>query len=199
MSAERYSVEQVAEALRQSAGIYTAAAVMLQCAPNTVRNYVERYPELQDVLDDVLRVNLDLAEIGLINQIKNAEAKDHYKSLAFYLANKGQDRGYGNRGGRPKKPETVAAEGLDLRSEEGVRVFYERLAAQALASGDVTAAIRAVEQLQRYQPPRSEAPMPALHTPEGVEALFAELEAVPLELLERCVAQRRARAGGGTG
>lgn len=191
--AEMFTVAQVAEALRLSAGIYTAAAVMLKCAPNTVRNYVLRHPELAELREEIVNETLDLAEIGLLNILKDPKHRDQLKATTYYLSSKGQDRGYGGgKPGRPKKPETIAAEGLDLTSEEGQVEFYKRLAARALEVGDAAAAMRAVEQLRRIKPPDTGPVLPPMHTPEGRAAVVGELLALPLDLLLEAVAAKQA-------
>lgn len=186
--AERWTVEEVAAALRATGGIHTFAARRLGCAPNTIANYIRRYPELKQIEEEVTRTNLDIAESGLLLNIK---AKD-VPSIKFYLSTKGRERGYGGgKPGRPFKPETIAARDLDLTKVEGRRTFYERLAWAALEKGDDAAAMRAVDLLKREAPIEVAPLLPPMHTPEGRMALVEELALLPLDLLEEAVARAR--------
>ena len=78
---ERYTMAQVEAALRASAGIYTAAAAKLKCAPNTVKNYVTKYPALKDVLKEITEGSLDLAEGQLLSAIKGG----NLTAVIFFL------------------------------------------------------------------------------------------------------------------
>jgi hypothetical protein len=62
---EHYSVEHVAAALSQAKGRRTRAAGILGCTGRTVRNYLERYEELRDLLADLEGLRLEDAEEGL--------------------------------------------------------------------------------------------------------------------------------------
>ena len=42
----KFTVEQIAAALRESAGIRSGAALRLGCSPTTITNYVEANPDL---------------------------------------------------------------------------------------------------------------------------------------------------------
>ncbi|WP_394849685.1 hypothetical protein LZC95_19810 [Pendulispora brunnea] len=90
---ERFRVEQVAEALRMSAGIFTAAANKLGCAPNTIKNYVQRHPSLQAVCDEAQFKTLDLAESKLLAAI----GEGNLTAVIFYLKCRGKARGYVER------------------------------------------------------------------------------------------------------
>ncbi len=90
---ETYSVNAIAEALRASAGIYSAAAAKIGCAPNTVRNYVLRHPELQEVVDEVRENTLDLAE----SQLLKALGDGNLTAVIFFLKCRGKQRGYVER------------------------------------------------------------------------------------------------------
>ena len=65
----------IAKALRASAGIYTSAAAMLNCSRNTVKGYVERYPHLQRVLEEIQEARLDLAETVLVKAMDDDDLK----------------------------------------------------------------------------------------------------------------------------
>ena len=44
---ERYTVKQVAKALKSAAGIGAAAANRLKCSPATITNYMQRHPRAE--------------------------------------------------------------------------------------------------------------------------------------------------------
>jgi hypothetical protein len=94
-----FQVHQVAEALRRSAGVVSAAAQLLQqatgrgCQPQTVRTYLKRHPELAEEIQEAVEVNLDLAETKLLAAINNGNDW----AVKFYLETKGKHRGYTRR------------------------------------------------------------------------------------------------------
>ena len=57
---ERYTVEQVANALTESAGLRSVAARKLGCSPSTVLNYITRHSQLLEVEAEAVEANLDL-------------------------------------------------------------------------------------------------------------------------------------------
>ena len=87
---QRYTVEQVAEALRLSAGILSAAGEKLGFSGQCVANYLSRYPKLAEVAREAQEATLDLAKSGLVSLIKER----HPTSILFYLRTKGKHRGY---------------------------------------------------------------------------------------------------------
>jgi hypothetical protein len=80
-----------------------AAARMLGCAPNTIYNYLRRYPELRDVQQAERGLQTDTAELKLFDAIERGEAW----AICFYLKTQAKDRGYIERqehtgtGGQP--------------------------------------------------------------------------------------------------
>lgn len=94
----KFSVALIKEALSQSGGIFTGAAQILNCAPNTIRNYVRRSKALQDHLGDVQEITLDIAESTLIKAIQETARPDaQLRAVMFYLKTKGRSRGYVER------------------------------------------------------------------------------------------------------
>ena len=74
----RYSKEEVELALRQTNGIMTHAARILGCDRVTVKNYIERYPELAEVKRQVDSDLVNLAETALRKRLRdtiNSKAK----------------------------------------------------------------------------------------------------------------------------
>lgn len=91
----RFLVADIEAALRSTAGIYSAAAAILAqkygtCSPNTVKNYIRRYPRLQAVEEDIAQQTLDLAETKLVQAIGDG----NMTAIIFYLKTKGRQRGY---------------------------------------------------------------------------------------------------------
>jgi hypothetical protein len=89
----RFKIEQVAEALRKSAGIQAGAARILGCTRASVCQYVARYPQLARVADEAIEFNLDLAETKLIDAVNQGEMT----AIKFYLETKGKSRNYTRR------------------------------------------------------------------------------------------------------
>ncbi len=115
----RFTVAKVQEALRQSAGIRSGAAKLLGCAPNTIKNYIDRHPGLAEVEAEILDVNLDVAETKLQTAIREG----NLTAIIFYLKCKGKERGYTERsqiegpdgGPVPVKPDMSALTDDDLK------------------------------------------------------------------------------------
>lgn len=98
MATQKLALRHVEGALRQTAGIVSAAAKILEaeygsCTPATVRNYLKRHPSLQKVADETVELNLDLAESKLLKNIGDGKEA----SIFFYLKTKGKARGYVER------------------------------------------------------------------------------------------------------
>lgn len=77
----RFTKQQMRKALADSRGFRSHAARVLHCSPTTITNYIERYPDLQEVLDDTRAEFHDLAEAKLIEAIGKGEPW----SICFYL------------------------------------------------------------------------------------------------------------------
>ena len=89
----RFTIDQVAEALRGAAGIRSAAAAVLGCSPSTVKRYVDRSETLARIEKEVVEFNLDLAESRLLDAINDG----NLTAIMFYLRTKGKQRGYSER------------------------------------------------------------------------------------------------------
>jgi len=87
---ERYTADQVAEALRLNRGNASAAARVLECHPDTIRNYCARYPEVQKARESGGEVRLDLAEAALDRAVTKGEGW----AVCFLLKTQGKRRGY---------------------------------------------------------------------------------------------------------
>jgi hypothetical protein len=93
MATTKFTPEQVEAALRAAAGIRSAAARMLGCAPSTIGNYLGRYSALREIEAEILEQNLDLAETKLLSAIRDG----NLTAVIFYLKTKGKARGYTER------------------------------------------------------------------------------------------------------
>lgn len=105
---ETLKVAKVEEALRAAGGIYTVAAQMLKCAPNTIKGYVLRHPKLLEVVEEVTERHLDVAEQQLLLLV----GQGNLGAVTFYLRTKGRHRGYGDK--LEVKAEVRAKKAVDL-------------------------------------------------------------------------------------
>jgi hypothetical protein len=84
------------EAIRKSGGFNTLAAKMIEqktgrgCAPNTVRNYIERYPECRAAFEETQETTGDMVEGQLLKMIKEGDVT----AIIFYCKTKLKHRGY---------------------------------------------------------------------------------------------------------
>lgn len=85
-----YTPAQIEKALRSARGNISEAARMLKCGRSTVVLYIERYPELKNVVTEAREAMLDFAESKLRQHIEN----DSERMLQFFLQTQGRRRGY---------------------------------------------------------------------------------------------------------
>ncbi len=90
---EYFTIEQIEEALKNSKGLISLAAVELGCVFATVTNYIKRYKTLQKSLEEINETNLDFCESKLLQQINEGNTT----AIIFYLKFKGKRRGYCER------------------------------------------------------------------------------------------------------
>lgn len=90
---ERFTVDQIAEALRASRGFISAAARRLACGTTTIYEYIDRHPELSQVRRDAREEQKDIAEIALAKAVQEGQAW----AVCFYLKTQAKDRGYVQR------------------------------------------------------------------------------------------------------
>lgn len=93
MNKDRYSQQNVIDALRAAKGIKAAAAQALGCTRQTITNYIDRYPTVKEAYLDACETTLDLAESKLIVLVE----KEAWPAIRFLLITKGKDRGYVER------------------------------------------------------------------------------------------------------
>lgn len=126
----RYTVAQIGEALEANAGIRSQAADALGCAPNTVKNYIDRHKSLQALEAEIIERNLDVAEEQIITAMKGGSLT----ACIFYLKTKGKHRGFTERHqveGKDGGPVEVAAQfDFSQLSPAGLKVaqaIYDKL------------------------------------------------------------------------
>lgn len=90
LNKQQFTVEEVAEALRESRGFVSATARRLACDPLTVYNYMERYPELVEIRKEAKEAEKDLAEMMLGKMIREGQ----FPATCFFLKTQAKDRGY---------------------------------------------------------------------------------------------------------
>lgn len=89
----RFTIDQIAEALKSAAGIRSGAAALLGCSPSTIKRYVDRSATLARIEKEVVEFTLDLAESRLLDAINDG----NLTAVMFYLKTKGKNRGYSER------------------------------------------------------------------------------------------------------
>lgn len=87
---ERYTTQQIIDALRATKGMVYLAAERLGCHPDTVKNYAKRYVSVNGELQKQDGIVNDTAELKLIQAIHNGEPW----AIKYRLSTKGKDRGY---------------------------------------------------------------------------------------------------------
>ena len=90
---ERYTVEQIITALRNTKGLVSLAAKQLGCNHQTITNYRAKHPEIAAVFDEQRTALVDVAELSLYNAIQKGEPW----AVALLLKTIGKSRGYGER------------------------------------------------------------------------------------------------------
>ena len=89
-SYRKYTQEEVIDALEASHGLISPAARRLGCSRDTIRTYIEEYPEIARTKKDLREVVKDIGEDGLIAAAKRGEAW----AICFLLKCIAKDRGY---------------------------------------------------------------------------------------------------------
>lgn len=90
---QRYTAEEVVEAIRATRGRVHSVARRLGCDARTIYNYAERYASVRDELDMQRGLRGDTAEFKLDEAIDRGEAW----AVKYYLSTQCKDRGYVER------------------------------------------------------------------------------------------------------
>lgn len=90
---QRYTVDEVCDALNATRGQKTLAGERLGCSDETVNNYEKRYVRVRQVIEHHRNRRLDVAESKLDTAVENGEAW----AVMFMLRTVGKSRGYVER------------------------------------------------------------------------------------------------------
>ena len=142
----RYTAQQMIDALKATRGLVYLAAKALGCDPDTVQSYCKRFPTVERAKHDARGTLLDVAEERLWQAVQRGDAW----AITFALKTLGKGRGYVER-------QELAHEGqVNLASApEWVRVRSTILAALAPYP---QARLRLAAVLSDAEPPMQESP-----------------------------------------
>ena len=90
---QRYTFKEVKKALQEAKGFLTVAADSLGCISLTILNYIERYPDLKQVVKEEREKMKDYAETKLLHKIQKGDTA----CLLFFLKCQAKERGYVER------------------------------------------------------------------------------------------------------
>ena len=90
---EAYTAAQIVAALKATKGMVYLAADALGCVPQTVYNYIAKYPTVKAVFEDEGGRVLDVGEMKLYEHVLHGDAW----AVCFLLKTKGKHRGYVER------------------------------------------------------------------------------------------------------
>jgi hypothetical protein len=100
---DKYTAQEVIDAIAGTGGIVTAVARRLGCTWDTVHRYIENYPTIKAAYDAEVDSTLDIAESVLLDNIRIARRfQTENKTVVdtsdskWYLTKKGKRRGYGD-------------------------------------------------------------------------------------------------------
>ena len=103
------SAKDYADALTEARGMVSVAARRLGVTRRAVYNALEKFPSVADALRDAREATTDMAELKLLEAIKDREPW----AVALYLKTQGKDRGYTER--------------LDIKVDQEVQRELEQL------------------------------------------------------------------------
>ena len=104
---ERYTAQQVADALTATHGFVSVACKSLGVSDQTVRNYMKKYDVCAQACEDAREKMIDYAEGALYKQIQEG----NITAIIFFLKTQGRKRG----NGYSERTEIVTPEGEALR------------------------------------------------------------------------------------
>lgn len=90
---ERYTVNDIKEALIKANGFYSKAAESLGCSINTIQNYINRYPDIAQTTKDIRHKRDDFVETMFMKGIQEGNPT----LIIFYLKTQMRDRGYSEK------------------------------------------------------------------------------------------------------
>ena len=86
----KYTKEQIKDAITKAGGFISIACKSLNCTRKTIYNYMDKYPELKEAVLDIREQYLDVAEAALIKNVKDGKSSD----IKYFLNTQGKKRGY---------------------------------------------------------------------------------------------------------
>ena len=90
----KFTREQVIEALKATGGFITHAADELGCSYRTIENYIKKDPTIAVENAQIKEHRLDIAESVVITTMEGSDSKEALDASKFYLRYKGPERGY---------------------------------------------------------------------------------------------------------
>lgn len=93
MNRDRFTKEQIAEALHQTKGLIGMSARRLGVTTQTIHNYFKKYPELKEIRNEARCTLIDSAELALESAVLDKQGW----AVCFVLKTLGRDRGYAER------------------------------------------------------------------------------------------------------
>lgn len=87
---ERFTCQNIIDALEETKGMVYLAADVLGCSHTTVYNYIKRHPSVKEAYDRHSGRMTDKTEQKLFSAIEEGKPW----AITFYLGTKGKDRGY---------------------------------------------------------------------------------------------------------
>jgi transposase-like protein len=94
---ERYTAEQVVEALKQHDGIISDSASALGCTQQTIRNYRKRYASVAQAIHDGRESLVDQAEGVICKSLDSENENTALRAAMFILKTMGKRRGWVER------------------------------------------------------------------------------------------------------
>ncbi len=91
--AEKYTANQIIDALKEKHGNMSASARFLGCSRNTISRYIDTYPTVKAVYEEERETLIDFAENQLFKQVQEG----NITAIIFTLKTIGKSRGYVER------------------------------------------------------------------------------------------------------
>jgi len=91
--AEKYTANQIIDALKEKHGNMSASARYLGCSRNTISRYIDTYPTVKAVYEEERETLIDFAENQLFKQVQEG----NITAIIFTLKTIGKSRGYVER------------------------------------------------------------------------------------------------------
>lgn len=91
--ANQYRAADFIAAIPGSGGIISAIARRVGCDWHTAKKYIEKFPTVRQVYDDEREGLLDIAEVKLIERVKDGDPW----AIKYFLGKMGQHRGWGDK------------------------------------------------------------------------------------------------------